>query len=137
MIQEYSPDRFNDLWDIYRDCFEMNCPKSMFKESVDRGITLLHGNDYFTYAGLISFIDEGEPWVWAVFTHQYHQGQGLGTQLLKEIERRYPDHKKINLFVGVNNPAQKLYYDLGYRATRVVRDIYPEEDAIRMTKELK
>jgi len=137
-IREYKEDDLQDLYELYLDCFYDNpVPFWQFKESVEKGRTYV-----LDYSGLkafvISFIEDDEPWIWAIGTNQFMRGLGIGNKLLERVEEYYEslNYKRINLFVGQSNPAQKLYFDRGYRIKRVVKDIYKTEDALKMIKDL-
>jgi ribosomal protein S18 acetylase RimI-like enzyme len=134
MILEYKAERINDIWGLYENSFPQPCPFWQFSEAVGKGITIIEGNDYFTYGFLTSLIDNGEPWIWTIVVHPFHRHYGIGRKLIKEIEKRYTG--RMNLFVESNNPAQKLYFDCGYKVIEVVKGIYKDQDALRMVKVL-
>lgn len=66
------------------------------------------------------------------------RGQGLGMFLLKEIEKYFKDKggvEALTLHCKVDNPAQKLYFDAGYRVVSRLADYYaPEGDGLKMEK---
>ena len=51
-----------------------------------------------------------------LIVHPDHQKQGLGTRLMHEIERRFPDVGRFELFTGCRSESNlRLYERLGYR----------------------
>ena len=95
-----------------------------------------------SYAGeIISYVmvvEQPEPYVWSVATKPQFRGQGLATKLLSEAIEWYriKGAKHLELTVNVNNPAQKLYFDLGFRAVQVFRKYYGEASGLRMRRTL-
>jgi ribosomal-protein-alanine N-acetyltransferase len=64
-----------------------------------------------------------------------YRKQGVATALIQECEKFNAGLQYIDLHVDVNNPAQKLYFDLGYRADQIREDFYGEDTkAIHMWK---
>ena len=61
--------------------------------------------------------------------------QGIGLRLLEQVAEHYRTRavSKIILHCKVDNPAQKLYFDAGYRVrTRIVNYYAPEGDGLEM-----
>ncbi len=75
---------------------------------------------------LVSSVSKGTPYIYSVSTNPLHRGKGIATVLIKEFEKYYTDqgYQKAWLQTRVENPAQKLYFDLGYRVTSVEPNIY-------------
>jgi ribosomal protein S18 acetylase RimI-like enzyme len=71
----------------------------------------------------------GGPYIWSIATHPGLRGCGLGTKLLREIEEHYrlAGCQSISLTCKPTNPAQKLYFDRGYRVENVIRGYYGSE----------
>lgn len=90
-------------------------------------------------ACLLSEISEGQPYIWSVATLPSHRGRGLAASLIKEFETYYAaqGYPRAWLHVRDDNPAQKLYFDLGYRVRSVVNNIYgPNEHGLVMRKRI-
>jgi ribosomal protein S18 acetylase RimI-like enzyme len=70
---------------------------------------------------------DGTCCVGKLIVHPDCQGQGIGTRLMREIERRFEHAARFELFTG-HRSARNLYlYDkLGYRAFKTV----PVSDAL-------
>jgi ribosomal protein S18 acetylase RimI-like enzyme len=72
----------------------------------------------------------GILYIWAIATDPTARGQGFANQVLDEIARHALAirESRIGLATNVNNPAQKLYFDKGYRVTKHLRDFYGRGD---------
>lgn len=135
MIATKSDTLFQRLIQINRLCFEgRELPaEAPFRYEFDRGTiyTVAIAEVIIGYA-LVSRWASG-PFLWNIAVVPQYRKLGLGTQLLREIffvEKNEP----IELTVNVNNPAQKLYFDEGFRAVRVIPKYYGSEAGIRMRR---
>jgi ribosomal protein S18 acetylase RimI-like enzyme len=78
-------------------------------------------------------------YIWSIAVTAKYRGCGIGTDLLEQITRRYRrlGHGSIGLSCKVDNPAQKLYFDCGYRVERVAKRYYGDEgDGLLMRRVL-
>jgi ribosomal protein S18 acetylase RimI-like enzyme len=135
MIRRYTRDDLDSLWELYLNCFPEPCPFDQFSEALNSGTTLVADSICGLYGGLISFIDQGDPWIWNIFVRPFARRNGTGTQLLKEIEKYYRD-STLHLYVEKGNSAIRLYSDLGYQGVEEVSGIYRENLAIEMVKNI-
>jgi len=68
------------------------------------------------------------PYLWSLAVDPAYRGRGIGGNLLIEvIEYFTPRATEITLHVKPDNPAQKLYFDHGFRVQSVIRDWYGKE----------
>lgn len=66
--------------------------------------------------GVAQLVHREIPEVCNVGVPEEHRGQGVGTALMREAERRAQPAGRLQLGVGVDNPrARRLYERLGYR----------------------
>lgn len=82
---------------------------------------------------------DGAPYIFIIAVDPHYRGQSVGTQLLEAIRKDASIHRKdfIELAVKPDNPAQKLYFDAGYRVRAVARGFYGEEgDGLLMRRDL-
>ena len=80
----------------------------------------------------------GNPYVWSIAVDRKFQGRGVGGNLLREIIKRYTLLKafEITLHVHEDNPAQKLYFDYGFRVRDVGLDYYHPKNGLYMARPL-
>lgn len=80
--------------------------------------------------------DGGYPFLWSIATERFYRNCGIAKGLLSEIIGHYRSQheEKIDLTVNVNNPAQKLYFDQGWRAFKVYPKYYGVDDGLRMRR---
>jgi ribosomal protein S18 acetylase RimI-like enzyme len=107
--------------------FQYDTALSIWTKEVDQKIV--------AYALLVA--DSG-PYVWSVATHPTFRSRGFAGALLDEAAEwhRLDGAQKMDLTVNVNNPAQKLYFDHGFRAVQVYRRYYGEAAGLRMRRSL-
>jgi len=79
-----------------------------------------------------------QPYIWNIAVDPKYQGRGVGGNLLREIIRTYTLAKceNISLHVDASNPAQKLYYDYGFRVKWVEEKYFDPEDGLLMERKL-
>jgi len=98
----------------------------------------IHEVNHHVVAYALVTMDNGEPYIWSIATKEGFRGCGIATGLIVEILTFYFDRhaEGIGLTVNVNNPAQKLYFDQGFRATRVIPRYYGDVSGLRMRRKL-
>lgn len=118
------------------------------KWAYDNGDVFVHRVlDGMIVAFAIVIIQSGHPFLWAIATAPSWQKQGIASRLLKEVIDFYDGSKGyIDLTVRSDNPAQKLYFDYGFRVKQVLRNYYcakgttpnydTEHDGLRMRRML-
>jgi ribosomal protein S18 acetylase RimI-like enzyme len=79
-----------------------------------------------------------QPYIWNIAVDPAYQGRGVAGNLLREIIKRYTLEKctQITLHVNVNNPAQKLYFDYGFRVISIEEDYFAPNDGLMMERKL-
>lgn len=99
-----------------------------------RGIILKAIDDDKTIIGSIrAFCDNGTVYIGKLMVHPSKQGQGIGTQLLLEMEKQYPK-QRYELFTSTRSEKNiVLYKKLGYKifdekqVTEELRFVYMEK----------
>jgi|ERR1700677_512474 len=78
------------------------------------------------------------PYIWNIAVDPLFQGNGVGGSLLREIIKRYTiaGDKEIHLDVNSTNPAQKLYFDYGFRVKSVCTKYFDPNDGLHMVRPL-
>lgn len=75
--------------------------------------------------------------VYNVAVDEQYRKKGIASELFKTMEDYYKGGGYAYLHVDVNNPAQKLYFDLGYRVYDIVPGFYGDKTlALKMYKTL-
>lgn len=71
----------------------------------------------------------GNTYLWSLAVDPAYRGRGVGGNLLREVIKYYTLARatEIALHVKPDNPAQKLYFDYGFRVQSVIRDWYGKE----------
>lgn len=80
----------------------------------------------------------GEPFVWSIAVHPDFRRLGIAGKMLDEIEEwaRTQNAAGIGLTVQIDNPAQKLYFDKGYRVQNVLKNYYLTGHGLFMRRKL-
>ena len=99
-----------------------------------RGIILKALNEDKTIIGSVrAFCDNGTVYIEKLMVHPSKQGQGIGTQLLFEMEKQYPK-QRYELFTSTRSEKNlALYKKLGYKifdeeqVTEELRFVYMEK----------
>ena len=64
-------------------------------------------------------LEQGTCCIGRLIVHPAYQNRGLGTKLMQEIEARFPDAQRFELFTGhLSERNLYLYQKLGYRPVR-------------------
>ena len=134
------------LWFITEACYTgVEVPKeSFFRQVVREGdvfVALDFDGMVVAYALLTPdyFPGPRKPLLRSIAVLPDYRKRGLGRFLLDEIATYYTGQAShgILLHCKVGNPAQKLYFDAGYRVRAYLRNYYaPEGDGLEMEKVL-
>lgn len=99
-----------------------------------KGIILKVSDENNAIIGSVrGYCDNGTVYIGKLIVHPEKQGQGIGTKLLLEMEKEYPN-KRYELFTSTKSEKNiKLYERLGYRifaekqVTKELRFVYLEK----------
>lgn len=82
--------------------------------------------------------DGGHPFLWSLAIDPEWQGRGEGTFLMREVLQHYfwKHAERMDLTVNANNPAQKFYFDHGFRVIRLLPKYYGEIAGLRMRRKI-
>lgn len=89
---------------------------------------------------LIGEVEDGRGHVATVDVDPKYRGKGIGATLMNAAEEEYKKRglNEMRLEVHVDNPAQVLYFKLGYRVIGVRQHYYSNgSNAITMAKKMK
>lgn len=137
MIRYCTDDEFQQVLDLHRSEFtggETAVAQALREGScwvdVSQGSTMINGYVIVTYPNECAY-------VYSLAVSRDMRGSEIGTRLMIAAEARVRKllHRKIWLKTTINNPAQKLYFDLGYRIDGFDPELYgPGLPGITMTK---
>jgi ribosomal protein S18 acetylase RimI-like enzyme len=118
---------FESVATIYQECFQFPFTLNMLEQrlkSADKVWVYLLNNEIVGY--LLLGADRGIPYLSQVATRSTARRQGVASGLIRYAEQylRMNNEYKWWLQTEYNNPAQKLYFDLGFRVSGFQRDTY-------------
>ena len=104
------------------------------EDEYQRGIILKALDENNVIIGSVrAFCDNGTVYIGKLMVHPSKQGQGIGTQLLLEMEKQYPN-QRYELFTSTRSEKNiALYKKLGYKifdeeqVTEELRFVYMEK----------
>ena len=145
----YKSTDFERLWEISDRCYtgDERPPHDIMKNMVEVCDVFLAKETFPGFGrdpdedGIIGFAlvrTSGNPYVWSIAVDKDFQGRGVGGNLLREIIKKYTLQKAlcITLHVHEDNPAQKLYFDYGFRMRDVVKYYYAPKNGLLMIRTL-
>ena len=136
-VREYQLKDATYLFNINRSCFSSPEPNLSLLENIHKGQTWVccTKKDDKPVGFLVSTYQNGAH-VYNVAVDPDFRHKGIATSLFKEFHYFYREQHYAWLYVDTSNPAQKLYFDLGYRIKEIKYDYYgPGKDAYLMVKE--
>ena len=132
LIREFGMEDLPAIFSINKQCHKVPQPEDGLQAVMFRGKTWVAIVNGEIVGFLISYI-KGFPYVYNIAVLPTYRGKGVATLLFNWCHKFY--NTNCWLEVDSANPAQKLYFDLGYRVTEVRRDYYgPEQDALVMVR---
>jgi ribosomal-protein-alanine N-acetyltransferase len=133
------------LYEIEKECFskEFRWAEPIFKQEMQaaRKLNLV----WVAYIGdriagfLIAAVENGKINIETCNVSRLHRRKGVASRLIAVCEKasKQRGYKDMKLEVWTENPAQVLYFELGYRACGFKRNYYRlNAHAISMTKKL-
>jgi ribosomal protein S18 acetylase RimI-like enzyme len=83
---------------------------------------------------IITCPDADKTLIWSIIVAPSYRRMGIGWKLMDAAESFYR-RTKLTLHVEPANPARRLYFKRGYRASRIIKDYFGQGyDAIEMYK---
>ena len=139
-IRDYKESDFHSVIEASRQAFEHPDPIEYTQRSIENGRVWVAIEDDEVVGFLISKLKNSTPYVNSVAVLPAFRGKGIAKKLFEKFEEFYGFQQKseVKIFwlqVRTNNPAQKLYFDLGYRVTGFDEHYYGQnEHALCMHK---
>lgn len=140
-VREMTLDDLEQVMVIERENFSVPWTENGFFSFLLRQDTLFlvaeDGDQIAGYCGVVMVPDEGD--ITNVSVAKSRQGQGIGSQLVKELIRRAAEAGVTRLYLEVrrsNDKALRLYEQLGFVREGIRKDYYeePVEDAVLMSR---
>jgi ribosomal-protein-alanine N-acetyltransferase len=133
------------LYEIEKECFskEFRWAEPVFKRTMFAARKLKHVWVAYIGTKIVGFLlageEAGKANIETVNIPKVHRRKGIASKLIHACERdmKRRGFKEIKLEVWTENPAQMLYFTLGYRVYGFRRNYYkPRNHAISMIKKL-
>ena len=140
ILAQPTNEQYVQCLNIYRRSFDgvERAPDGVFKTNFDAGTIFVECQDQIVGFAITRAVCGA--YLWAIATEPMYRGEGIAGRLLQEIDRhcRSMNYEAINLTVKTTNPAQKLYFDNGYRVVKFLRRYYLDGgDGILMRRILR
>lgn len=128
MLRPYSESDFSQIYHLNNTLHKLPTPEYRLHEVILSGgcpTWVWEDDDTHKVVGfLISSIDRQLPYVYNICVDKSHSKRGIGTTLLTAFIDHFKDSSVTWLQVDANNPAQKLYFDLGFRVEEAIKELY-------------
>ena len=135
-IREYEPKDLLEVFHINKACHPRPQPNIGLLEQIHKGQMWVAVEGEKVIGFLLSTNKEG-TYIYNVAVLPEFQHKGAATGLFNVCHKFYEGVSHIYLYVNASNPAQKLYFDLGYRVTSVKENFYSnKQHALVMVKTL-
>lgn len=128
-IRDYEAKDFESIVEINNVSYEQPAPKNFILDSIEKGHAWVSVEGDKVVGFLIGYVKNGTPYINNIAISPYFRKNGIATQLITKFEELFgmnqkPETKLFWLQVDSSNPAQKLYFDLGYRVGWVDQNYY-------------
>lgn len=137
----YESEDIEILQELNIKCYEgeQRAPRAVFKDMLTVSDVWLDRLSNSIIAFLLVSQRARGSYLWSVAVYPEYRGLGVGSALIETAKEylKSRGEQRWGLHVHVNNPAQKLYFDQGFRAIRVEpRYFLDDGDGIYMEGEL-
>ena len=133
MIREYEEADLDAIFHINKSCFAQPQSNVGLLSEIHKGKCWVSDEGSVLSGFLIGQSVSGAL-LHTVAVLEEFRGNGIGAELLTTFQNFYKDCT-LWLYVIEHNPAQKLYFDFGYRVRDVVKDYYyPDQSGLLMVK---
>lgn len=132
---------FVPLYAIEEACFtkDFRWGKTEFATELKKRDIWILEEDGALAGFLLAKIDRGMGYILTVEVPEKLRGKGYGAALVEACEKTYKQrgYSQVRLEVYTENPAQIMYFKLGYRVNNFKKDYYEKgKSAISMVKSL-
>ena len=140
-VRAYSSPDYYGVFRIYRESFGPEFTERLLKDHLFTSdyvwVAEMPNVDVVGY--LLAECRDGNAYLSQVAVAESARKRGYATELINVFENHYEKQAcdSVWLQVKVENPSQKLYFDLGYRVTKFEPNLYgPGKHGLRMDKSL-
>lgn len=139
--REYTSIDYPSVYKIYRESFGPEFTERLLKDHLFTSdyVWVFEMGNKEVVGYLLAECNEGIPYLSQVAVSVHVRNHGIATDLIKSFEKHYEKQEcdSVWLQVKVENPSQKLYFDLGYRVSKFEPNLYgPGKHGLRMDKSL-
>ena len=129
VIRDFEAKDFERIIEIDKLSYETPTPKQFVLDSILGGKAWVAVEDDQIIGFIIGKVKHGTPYVNNVCLAPDHRGKGYAKLLFGKFEEVFGMNKNLEdrvywLQVDSSNPAQKLYFDLGYRVGWIDQNYY-------------
>ena len=134
VLRPSGPQDLNAIWQINAKWIKPQEPEWELQKVLNKAKTWVAEDNGTIIGSLVGKIKFDMPYVHSVSVEDNYRNQGVATKLFIAFESGFGGDAYW-LQTHVNNPAQKLYFDLGYRVGSVDLNFYGKgEHALCMYK---
>jgi ribosomal protein S18 acetylase RimI-like enzyme len=131
LIREYQSRDFADVSWLNQTSYVSPCTENELREKL-AGRCWVYEDSPIVVGCLIIYAKDERTYVWSVTVARNWQKRGIGTALLNEASKHFPE---LWLYTEPFSAGARLYTKLGYTASKTEYDYYgPGSDAILMVK---
>jgi len=128
-IRDFVMQDFARVMEINNASYDFPPDKAYVLKEIESGKCWVAEENGTVIGFIIGKLKNQLPYINNVAVDKAHRSKGIATKLIKQFESAYelvqkPENKFLWLQVETNNPAQKLYFDLGYRVHWVDENYY-------------
>lgn len=120
ILDGYRPDDVTALFAIEQACFRrgLRWTARGFRQALRDSESWVAYQESRPIGLLVSWVERGVPYIASIAVLEEFRGRGIASQLIENAERHYgSEYGRISLQVRADNPAQTLYFRLGYRVS--------------------
>jgi ribosomal protein S18 acetylase RimI-like enzyme len=141
IVRAYSSPDYYGVFKVYRESFGPEFTERLLKDHLFTSdyVWVAQSDQKDVIGYLLAECNNGVPYLSQVAVDAQCRGTGVATKLIKVFENHYEKQACDSLWlqVKVENPSQKLYFDLGYRVSKFEPNLYgPGKHGLRMDKSL-
>jgi len=118
------------LYEIEKECFApaFRWSKKIFIDQIKKQNIWIYENDEQIVGFLLAFLRKGKGYISSMEVLPAFQGQGYGKLLMEACHKYFKEQgcKEMSLDVNTKNPAQILYFKMGYRTAGFKRNFYKQ-----------